>query len=101
MGIAAALFLRANSTEKPEPRESTVVNGHEILPTITGHAPKDPFIVKLSEEGRDREREKLDDCADIEDIGSVFVYDDYKKYAWRITSDDMQGRESSQVVQHY
>src|SRR5699024_6501564 len=86
MGIAATLFLRANSVEDPQPRESTVVNGHEILPTITGHAPKDPFIVKLSEEGRDRVREKLDDGADFEDIVSVFVADDYTQYGWGCTN---------------
>src|SRR5699024_4953384 len=95
MGIAATLFLRANSVEDPQPRESTVVNGHEILPTITGHAPKDPFIVKLSEEGRDRGREKLDDGADFEDIVSVFVDADYTQYAWGFTSSALDGVEGS------
>ena len=99
MGIAATLFLRANSVEDPQPRESTVVNGHEILPTITGHAPKDPFIVKLSEEGRDRVREKLDDGADFEDIVSVFVDDDYTQYAWGFTSSALDGVEVSPFEQ--
>lgn len=102
MGIAATLFLRANSLEEPEPRESTVVNGHEILPTITGHDPKDPFIVEFTEEGRERVQEKLSDDGELEDLIAAYIDEEFTQRAsshldWPVDGVHIDSLEQSNV----
>ena len=92
VGVAAVFFVRANLDDSPD---TTMVNGHEVLPTITGHDPEEDFLLELTDEGLENVLKRRDYGADLEEFVAVFVDDEFTTQSWVSVSREVDGLKIS------
>src|SRR5699024_4903549 len=72
-----------------------MVNGHEGLPTITGHDPEEDFLLELTDEGLENVLKRRDYGADLEEFVAAFVDDEFTTQSWVSVSREVDGLKIS------